>query len=106
MRRPVLGGKLRSLHTLETPFVFNNIAGASALTGGGPEALALAEKMSEAWVSFAADAAPNSRSSGLPHWPEYQSDTRATMLFDSASRVVNDPAHDSRLALEEVLARL
>jgi para-nitrobenzyl esterase len=43
-RTPVLGGKLRSLHTLETPFVFNNIPGASALTGGGAEALSLPQR--------------------------------------------------------------
>jgi para-nitrobenzyl esterase len=103
-RTPVLGGKLRSLHTLETPFVFNSTAGASALTGGGPEALRLAEKMSDAWVSFAASGNPNSQVSTLPHWPGYEPGTRATMLFDNISRVTNDPAHNARVALDEALS--
>ena len=107
-RTPVLGGKLRSLHTLETPFVFNNVAGASALTGAGPEALRLAEEMSEAWVSFATSGDPNSPESGLPHWPtyQYQPGTRATMLFDTTSRVTNDPARDARVALNEALTAI
>ena len=103
-RTPVLGGKLRSLHTLETPFVFNNIPGASALTGAGPEAVRLAEKMSQAWVAFAAGGDPNSPMSGIPRWPAYELGTRATMLFDDVSRVANDPAHNARVALNEALS--
>jgi para-nitrobenzyl esterase len=104
-RTPVMGGKLRTLHTLETPFVFNNTEGAQAITGGGPEAQALAGRMSEAWVAFAATGNPNSQKSGLPHWPEYQAKTRSTMVFNNASVVADDPARDARLVLEKALAR-
>jgi para-nitrobenzyl esterase len=88
------------------PFVFNNVAGARSLTGAGPEAMRLAEEMSEAWVSFAAGGDPNSPKSGLPHWSAYQPGTRATMLFDTTNRVANDPARDARLALNEALASI
>jgi para-nitrobenzyl esterase len=60
--------------------------------------------MSEAWVAFAADGDPDSRSSGLPVWPVYHPDTRATMLFDDVSRVANDPAHNARVALKGALS--
>ena len=75
---------MRFLHTLETPFVFNNVAGAKALTGAGPEALRLAEEMSEAWVSFLLPAVIRTlRRAGYRIGPtyQYQPGTRATMLF-------------------------
>jgi para-nitrobenzyl esterase len=105
-RTPVLGGKLRSLHSLETPFVFNNTEGAKALTGGGPDAEVLAARMSEAWVSFATTGDPNSQKSGLPSWPAYRPDKRATMLFDNVSIVANDPARGARVVLGKVLDRI
>ena len=40
---PVLGGRLRSCHTLEIPFVFGNVETA-ALTGDDPARLALGRK--------------------------------------------------------------
>jgi para-nitrobenzyl esterase len=104
-RTPVMGGKLRALHTLETPFVFDNTDGAAALTGGGTDARALASRMSAAWVSFASTGDPNTPGSGLPHWPAYRTDTRPTMLLDTVSRVVDDPARDARLVLARALAR-
>jgi para-nitrobenzyl esterase len=102
-RSPALGGKLRSLHTLETPFVFDNIAGYEVLTGGGERAQKLASAMSAAWVSFATTGDPNARNASLPHWPAYRPDERATMLFDDASVVAEDPAREARMSLERAL---
>ena len=50
---PVDGGRLKSPHTIEIPFAFDNVKAATRLTGGGPEALALADKVSGAWIAFA-----------------------------------------------------
>ena len=44
---------------------------------------ALADAMHGAWVAFAA--------TGDPGWPRYDPDRRATMRFDTVSRVVDDP---------------
>ncbi|MDP1962080.1 MAG: carboxylesterase/lipase family protein [Reyranella sp.] len=85
---PVLGGRLRSCHTLEIPFVFGNVETA-ALTGDDPARLALAEKMSRAWLAFARHDRPGH--AGLPAWPGYSTAERATMIFDEACRVENDP---------------
>ena len=43
----------------------------------------LAQTMHAAWVAFA--------STGNPGWPRYERGRRATMRFDTVSRVVEDP---------------
>src|SRR6185312_13366313 len=50
---PVQGGRLKSPHTIEIPFAFDNVKVSASLTGGGPEAMALADKVSDAWIAFA-----------------------------------------------------
>lgn len=94
---PVLGGRLRSCHTLEIPFVFDNAATA-ALTGEDPARLALAEKMSRAWLAFARHGRPDH--AGLPAWPGYSTAGRATMIFDTTCRVENDPYGTERRVWE------
>ena len=51
---PEGGGHMRSPHTVEIPFVFNNIKIAGPLISKMPEAYALAEKVSASWVAFCA----------------------------------------------------
>ncbi len=101
---PALGGRLKSPHTLEMPFVFDNVQVAPGLTGGAsPEAVALAARVSEAWIAFATRGDPNSKKSGLPPWPAYDSERRATMLFSNESKVVNDPASEQRKIMDSIL---
>ncbi|CAN5798777.1 carboxylesterase/lipase family protein [soil metagenome] len=95
---PVLGGRLRSCHTLEIPFVFANLETAE-LTGADPARLSLGDKMSRAWIAFARTGRP--QHGGLPIWPDYRIDTRPTMIFDTECRVVNDPQRIQRQAWEE-----
>jgi para-nitrobenzyl esterase len=87
-RTPVLGGRLRSCHTLEIPFVFSNLETA-ALTGEDPSRLALGERMSRAWIAFARSGRPDH--AGLPAWPAYNIGTRPTMILDTTCRVADDP---------------
>lgn len=89
---PVLGGRLRSCHTLEIPFVFNTLDGA-AITGDDPARLKLGDAMSKAWIAFAR--------SGNPGWPAYDLEARPTMVFDLRSRVENDPFGAERRIWEE-----
>ena len=98
---PEGGGHMRSPHTIEIPFVFNNIKIAGPLISKMPEAYALAEKVSAAWVAFARTGNPNTPK--LPRWPVYSAQTRDTMLFNNQSRVEQDPDHGARLAMERVL---
>ena len=71
------------------------------MTGGGEDAKKLAAAMSETWVSFAAAGNPNSDKSGLPQWPPYDSAKRATMAFNTETKIVNDPQKEQRLIFEK-----
>jgi para-nitrobenzyl esterase len=94
---PVQGGRLRSPHTIEIPFAFDNVKISTRLTGGGPEAMALADKISDAWIAFARTGNPNTPK--LPHWPAFTAKDRATMVINTTSQVVNDPLREQRLAM-------
>ena len=95
---------LRSAHALEIRFVFNNIDHAENRLfdmQASPEALALADKISAAWMAFARTGNPNT--AGLPEWPAYSAESRKTMIFNNESRVVTDPESELRVIMEEVL---
>jgi para-nitrobenzyl esterase len=98
---PEGGGHMRSPHTVEIPFVFNNIRIAGPLISKMPEAQALADTVSASWVAFARTGNPNVAS--LPKWPAYSAEARDTMLFNNASRVEQDPDRGPRLAMEREL---
>jgi carboxylesterase type B len=82
---PVMGGKLKSCHALELPFVWDALdrPGLSQLTGDGPERQAIADAMHSAWIAFAR--------TGDPGWPQYELEHRATQRFDTTCEVVDDP---------------
>ncbi|HET9830499.1 MAG TPA: carboxylesterase/lipase family protein [Vicinamibacterales bacterium] len=98
---PEGGGHMRSPHTIEIPFVFNNIKIAGSLISQMPEAFALAKKVSASWVAFARTGNPNT--SALPIWPAYSADKRPTMLFNDDCHVEQDPDRGPRLAMERQL---
>lgn len=82
---PVNDGSLGAAHGMELPFMFNNIALARTLTGGGKEAYELADKISSAWLSFVKTGNPNCQE--LPKWAPYNPSEGATMIFDSHCEV-------------------
>jgi para-nitrobenzyl esterase len=88
------GGKYKTLHMAEIPFVFDNIDAAETMTHGVPEARTLAAKVSDAWIAFARAGTPSSRA--LPEWTPYSADHRATMVLDNTPRVEIDPAGNLR----------
>jgi para-nitrobenzyl esterase len=94
---PVREGKLRCFHTLEIPFVMENVDEGKSMTGSGQDRYALSDKMSAAWTAFARTGNPNAK--GLPHWPAFTPDQRATMVFNDEIKLVNDPYKEARLAI-------
>ena len=94
---PVREGKLKSFHTLEIPFVLENVDEAQSMTGGGRDRYTLEAKMSGAWAAFARSGNPNHK--GLTNWPKFNLDQRATMIFGNECTVVNDPHKPERMAL-------
>ena len=98
---PVDGGRLKSPHTIEIPFAFDNVKAATRLTGGGPEAMALADKISETWLAFAKTGNPNT--SKLPRWTAFNATDRPTMVIDNEIKLVNDPIREQRLVMFRAL---
>ena len=98
---PVMGGRLKSPHTMEIPFVFDNVKISTRMTGGGEDAMALADKVSDAWIAFARTGNPNTPK--LPKWPAFTAKDRATMVIDNVSKVVNDPLREQRVAMFQAM---
>jgi para-nitrobenzyl esterase len=90
-------GKLKSLHTLDIPFATANVQEAPSMTGTGKDRLPLEEKMSAAWAAFARTGSPNHK--GLPTWPKFDTQTRATMILANECKVLNDPNGAERKAV-------
>jgi para-nitrobenzyl esterase len=93
---PMDGGRLKSPHTIEIPFAFDTVKVAH-LTKDSPDAPALADKVSDAWIAFARKGDPNTPK--LPHWPSFDPKDRPTMVFNNQSKVENDPIREQRLAM-------
>jgi para-nitrobenzyl esterase len=94
---PVIDGRFQSHHSLEIPFVFNNIDKCREMTGGGKEAYKLAGKMSQAWINFARTGNPNREQ--LPSWPVFSEANGSCMVFDNVCEV---RSHHDRELLEYV----
>ena len=95
---PVDDGILRAPHTMEIPFAFDNADKGPLLLGNDPAMQALAKVVSTTWVTFARTGNPNH--SGLPQWPAYDSEKRATMTFNTPCKVVDDLEGEVRKILE------
>ena len=91
---PAWEGRFRAAHAFEIPFVFGNAQLNDDITGGGPDAVALAAKMRDAWIAFARHGDPSH--GGLPEWPPYDEERRATMLFNDRCEVSDDPGSAAR----------
>jgi para-nitrobenzyl esterase len=88
-RTPVLDNRPGPFHACEIAFTFDNAEICDHYSAGSPDAFALSKQISTAWVNFARTGNPNH--SGLPPWPRYTGNTRATMYFDTSCEVRNDP---------------
>ena len=95
---PVEGGMWSATHALDIGFVFDNVEKSASMSGTGERQQALADVMSEAWLAFARSGDPNHE--GLPEWPAYDTENRATMVFDDESMVVNDPRGRERAIID------
>jgi len=97
-RSPVQGGRRFSEHTIDLPFMFDNVARAPHLTGPeSAETRVMTEAMAHAWLAFAHKGDPNH--AGLPRWPTYDVASRPVMLFDAPPRLANDPFREERLLM-------
>jgi para-nitrobenzyl esterase len=96
---PVRNGMLRSMHTMDVPFVFDNVDIAKTEIGTGPERQPLADKMSASYAAFAHTGNPNHP--GIPNWPAFNTPERPTMVWNNECKVVNDPFSEEKAAIRE-----
>ena len=88
----------RAVHTIDIPFMFDNLAAAPGQIGTSPEELAaaqpLADIMSGMLTHYAATGDPNHP--GFPLWPAYDLKARNTMIWDRTPKIESDPRGEER----------
>lgn len=98
-KSPAEGGRRISQHTLDLPFMFDNVAVAENLTGPQTEETrAMTQSMANAWLAFARKGDPNH--GDIPRWPAYNLQKRSVMLFDVPPEVVADPFKSERVYMD------
>jgi para-nitrobenzyl esterase len=80
---------LKSPHTAEIPYIMDNVAEAPLFAGDTEVDTGLGKLMSAVWVNFARTGNPNVE--GLPEWPAFTPETRATLFFKAHPMVVENP---------------
>jgi len=93
------GANGKAMHTIDIPFMFDNISMAEAQVGSSPDQLAaanaLAATMSQMLITYGKTGNPNFE--GLPHWPAYDLKNRSTMMWQQTPRIENDPRSAERI---------
>jgi para-nitrobenzyl esterase len=97
---PENGGRLGAHHAFDIPLVFDNIAAPGSRTGRSPEAQAVADQMSGAFLAFARSGDPNHP--GMPRWSPYELPRRQTMVFNVRSELMDDPRGAERRLFAKV----
>jgi para-nitrobenzyl esterase len=85
---PAFGGKLGAVHGHDVDASFNLYRNGICGTGDNTGRL-MAKRLASTFVAFAKTGKPDNDQ--IPQWPSYDARTRATMVFDANTRVVNDP---------------
>jgi para-nitrobenzyl esterase len=76
-------------HTMDIALSFGTLEAPGSFTGTGEGARAASRAVMSAFTAFARRGDPNG--AGFPQWPGYRLPQRATMVFDSVSRALDDP---------------
>ena len=98
---PAFGGRLKSPHSVDVPFVFDTLH-VIGEAHHKPAAQALADRVSRTWATFARTGNPANET--IPAWQAYTLDRRTTMIFDDVCKVVDDPDGEVRPLWDKVAA--
>jgi para-nitrobenzyl esterase len=93
---PQLDGVAGAWHTAELAFCFDNTDLCAQATGGGAQPRMVGRRMSTAWANFARTGNPSQP--GLT-WTPSDPARAQTMVFDTQSRMVDDPEGNVRRIL-------
>ena len=88
-RAPKDGGVWGAPHTLDMQLVFGNLDAPGVITGSAPDAVALHERLADAFIAFARTGDPNCPA--IPKWEPYTLPRRQTLVFDNTTRMQDDP---------------
>ena len=80
--------------------MFGTLTAPGSATGDGEEARQVSATVQQALLAFARTGDPNY--SGMPRWDPYTLPRRATMVFDSTSRLADDPRGAERRLFAKV----
>ncbi|HSB12400.1 MAG TPA: carboxylesterase family protein, partial [Blastocatellia bacterium] len=90
---PGFGGKFGAVHGIDVAASFHGVR--DTIVGvGSPGGKVMCDRLASVWVAFANTGDPNNPH--IPHWPAYDASNRATMVFDTDTRVENDPRGEIR----------
>jgi len=90
---PGHGGKFGAVHGTDVSASFHNVRD-NIVGVGSAVGKVMCDRLASAWVAFAKTGDPNNPQ--IPRWPAYDASTRATMVFDTDTRVENDPRGEIR----------
>lgn len=97
---PRFDGRVKAGHALDVPFTFDTIDLTNA-TDCSSAAHGLADAMSGSWAAFAHTGVPHH--GGIPPWPTYDLDNRATLILDNRCQIVSDPGAETRALWIEIV---
>ena len=100
---PLDGGKYGAMHALELAFVFGVLLPQEIgiFPKKTEETQVLSEAMMDTWISFSRDGNPNNAS--IPQFPQYDSERRATIIFDKEITIIGDPYGEERASWDDVM---
>lgn len=99
-KSPKDGGKWGAPHGLDIPLVFRNLDADGSIAGSAPDAVAMSDKTSRAFIQFARTGRP--AVPGTADWEPYTLPRRATMVFDNTTRLQDDPRGAERRLFAKV----
>ncbi|HYQ55958.1 MAG TPA: carboxylesterase family protein [Draconibacterium sp.] len=95
---PAYEGRFGACHGVDLGLFLANPR--NLIAGNTAEARKMANIIGSAVAAFGKTGNPNCDK--IPYWPAYNTDTRATMVFDTESRVENDPTSEIRKLWDKI----
>ena len=99
-RSPRDGGVWGAPHTIDIALVFGTVTAKGSLADGGANSVAMSNQMSDAFIAFARTGNPNT--AAIPAWEPYTLPRRQTMVFNTPSKLADDPRGAERELFNKV----
>jgi para-nitrobenzyl esterase len=91
-RTPAYDGKFGAVHGIDVSASFHSVR--DGFFAGSTSAKKVADEFASAWAAFAKTGDPNNPKT--PHWAPYDDKLRAVLVFDTETKLVENPRGDIR----------